>query len=281
MNNNPTPWVDPADRQLSELVAAASAPGTDAELRNEEHSVAMFRSADVLRAHLLGAPLESLTARRESMSPKPRTNRIAARSLAAAIAAFVLATAGIALAASGNLPGDGQGNGFGNDDDQESSRVVEPQVSDENDQGEDEQDDSTSEEVTDETDTNETSDSVTDEVDESTTQSFRGLCRALTVGNKAEHGKALEAPPFVGLIEAAGGIENVKAYCTELIATSTKPAKGEKPEHPSKPEHPGKPEHPSKPDHPAKPGKGERPDKPAKSDHQKPDHGKLDHPVKP
>ncbi len=44
MNNKKTPWVDPADHQLTELVTAASAPGTDAELRNEEHSVAMFRS---------------------------------------------------------------------------------------------------------------------------------------------------------------------------------------------------------------------------------------------
>ena len=267
MKNEKTPWVDPADQQLTELVAAASAPGTEAELRDEEHSVAMFHLAHV----------ESLTARRDSMSPTPRTKRFAARSLAAGIAAFALATAGIALAASGNLPGNGQGNGFGNDDDQESSQVVESEASDENEQGEDEQTDSTSDEVTDETETEDTSDSTTDETDESTSQGFRGLCRAITVGNKAEHGKALEAPSFVGLMEAAGGIENVKTYCTELIGSSTKPGKGERPEKPTK----SKPEHPNKPDHPAKPNQGERPDKPAKPDHQKPDHEKKDHPVKP
>ncbi len=171
------------------------------------------------------------------MSPTPRTKRFAARTLAAGIAAFALATAGIALAASGNLPGNGQGNGFGNDDDQV-SQVVESEASDENDQGEDEQGDTSTDEVTDETDGDESSESPTEDTDESTTEGFRGVCRAITVGNKAEHGKALEAPPFVALVEAAGGIENVKAYCTEQFGESTKPAKGERPEKPTKPEHP-------------------------------------------
>lgn len=54
--------------------------------------------------------------------------------------------------------------------------------------------------------------------------SLRGLCRAYTarVGNNP--GKALDNPAFSALIGAAGGRDNVAAYCTSLLAS--KPGNG-------------------------------------------------------
>jgi hypothetical protein len=45
---------------------------------------------------------------------------------------------------------------------------------------------------------------------------FHGLCRAYVVGNKAERGHALSSPPFVALTAAAGGADQVEAYCAGL-----------------------------------------------------------------
>jgi outer membrane biosynthesis protein TonB len=258
MNEKPNSPID-------DLLAAAAAPSTNAELRREDHAVMMFNAAH----------LASLTApRREPMSSTPR--RFAAKSIVAAIAAATFATAGIAMAATGNLPGTGtgQGNGVGNGNGQGVANAnpkaglagdAETEPTEPTDEG------TEPTEPTDEgTETTEPTEDPTT-TDEATPQSLRGLCRAISVGNKAEQGKSLEAPPFAALIEAAGGIDNVEAYCLALLGPDTKP---EKPVKTDKPDKPAKPEKTDKPDKPAKP---EKTDKPAKA----PNENKPENPGKP
>ncbi len=48
--------------------------------------------------------------------------------------------------------------------------------------------------------------------------SLVGLCRAYTAGAKTEHGTALENPAFQALITAAGGKDGVDAFCAKVLA---------------------------------------------------------------
>ena len=50
--------------------------------------------------------------------------------------------------------------------------------------------------------------------------SLVGLCHAYTAGAGSEHGKALENPAFQALLTAAGGKDNVDAFCTEILASA-------------------------------------------------------------
>jgi hypothetical protein len=51
--------------------------------------------------------------------------------------------------------------------------------------------------------------------------SLVGLCHAYMAGAGAEHGKALDSPAFQALLSAAGGKTNVDAFCTGLLASAT------------------------------------------------------------
>lgn len=168
----------------------------------------------------------------------------AAKSIAAGVAAVTFASAGVALAASGNLPSDGQedpwGNGWGFGLQKDEAEEIEP-VEEETPEEEVTDEDVTDEDVTDE-------EVVEEEITDEIPAAFNGHCRAFSVGNKDTNGKALEAPPFVALIEAAGGVENVEAYCTALFADETdtdsgddeaKKAKKVKKVKKDRPEHPG------------------------------------------
>lgn len=134
----------------------------------------------------------------------------AAKTIAAGVAAVTFASAGVALAASGNLPSDGPGNGWGfglQKDEAEEIEPVEEEVTDEETTDEDVVEEGTTEEEV-------TEEETTDE----TPAAFNGLCRAFSAGNKDTTGKALEAPPFLALSEAAGGAENVALYCETILA---------------------------------------------------------------
>ena len=48
--------------------------------------------------------------------------------------------------------------------------------------------------------------------------SLRGLCQAYTAGTGNNPGKALDNPAFTALITAAGGKDQVAAFCTSLLA---------------------------------------------------------------
>jgi hypothetical protein len=68
--------------------------------------------------------------------------------------------------------------------------------------------------------------------------SLVGLCHAYAAGAGSDHGKALESPAFQALLTAAGSKDNVDAFCTGVLASA-------KPDQPT--EHPtGQPtEHPT------------------------------------
>ena len=86
---------------------------------------------------------------------------------------------------------------------------------------------------------------------------FPGLCRAYSAGQKADHGKALESPAFSALVSAAGGADNVAAFCATFTT-------GPGASHPAHPTHPAKPTQAASPTHPAKPTKAASPTHPAK-----------------
>jgi hypothetical protein len=76
--------------------------------------------------------------------------------------------------------------------------------------------------------------------------SLVGLCRAYAAGAGADHGKALENPAFQALITAAGGTVEVDAFCTKLLATagpsqSTDVQPSDRASHPDHPSHPAHP----------------------------------------
>jgi hypothetical protein len=92
---------------------------------------------------------------------------------------------------------------------------------------------------------------------------FGGLCRAYTSGNKAEHGKALESPAFTALVTAAGGLDNVAAFC----GTVTSGPSGSHPAHPTQGASPTHPVHPTHPTHPSHPTQGSQPPHPTHPSH--------------
>jgi hypothetical protein len=51
--------------------------------------------------------------------------------------------------------------------------------------------------------------------------SLVGLCHAYTAGAGSEHGKALDSPAFQALLTAAGGKANVDGYCVQLLAAAS------------------------------------------------------------
>ena len=106
---------------------------------------------------------------------------------------------------------------------------------------------------------------------------------AINAGNKAEHGKALQSPAFVALVTAAGGEENVAAFCeslptddltTEAAEPDAESESGTRPTHPVHPTHPTHPVHPT---HPIKPTQGASPTHPTHPTH--PSH--PSHPTHP
>jgi hypothetical protein len=62
--------------------------------------------------------------------------------------------------------------------------------------------------------------------------SMVGLCHAFTAGAGDNPGKALENPAFTALITAAGGKDNVSAYCATVLVKPSHPA-GKADSHPT------------------------------------------------
>jgi hypothetical protein len=48
----------------------------------------------------------------------------------------------------------------------------------------------------------------------------RGLCRAWSAGQGGQHGNKLDAPAFAALAKAAGGSDQVAAYCAKVTAST-------------------------------------------------------------
>lgn len=186
---------------LGLVLAAASAPGDPGELRNEAAALAMFHSAR----------LDSLSdSRRDTMKYTPARS-FAAKTIAGGVAVVTFASAGVALAATGNLPVDGPGNGWGLGLQKDEPEEIEP-VEEETTDDEVVDEETTEDELAEEADGDDAEEAT------ETPRAFNGLCRAFSVGNKDTQGNALEAAPFLALIEAAGGVENVEVYCEPILA---------------------------------------------------------------
>jgi hypothetical protein len=234
---------------LGEVLRASSAPAREGELAREGAAVAMFHSA-----HL--DPV--VASRREPMLSSTAGRSAALKAVIASIAAVTIASGGIALAASGNLPGThGPARADESITDSPSDDPTEPTETETDDPGSD---------GTEPTESPTDTPTVTDAPSATPSPSLKGLCRAFSSGNKTEKGKALESPAFAALISAAGGIDGVEEYCLTLLGAPaehpthpahptpthpTNPASTDHPSHPAAPSHPASPSHPSKPSKPA------------------------------
>jgi hypothetical protein len=65
--------------------------------------------------------------------------------------------------------------------------------------------------------------------------SLVGLCHAYEAGVSTSNGKALDNPAFTVLITAAGGRDNVAAYCATVLPSDTPSANGSPTTHPDHP----------------------------------------------
>jgi hypothetical protein len=197
----------PGHDRLSDLLAAAAAPARDRELAGEQVAVAAFRDA-----RLATAPQRR----------RPRMLKIAlANLLSVKIAgAAALTAGGIALAAAaGTLPGQHREEPTTpvNTDVVGTTSVTGPATSKAQEKKPDD--------------------------NPSPSPSLSGLCQAYTAGAGSEHGKAHDNPAFSALVTAAGGADQVPAFCADLLADQ--PGKSGHPQ--DKPGHaPDRPTHPNR-----------------------------------
>ena len=54
-----------------------------------------------------------------------------------------------------------------------------------------------------------------------------GLCRAWQAGQGTDHGRRMDAVAFQALVDAAGGADNVAAYCEDVTVGASKDARGQ------------------------------------------------------
>jgi hypothetical protein len=54
-----------------------------------------------------------------------------------------------------------------------------------------------------------------------------GLCRAWQAGQGSDHGRRMDSVAFQALVEAAGGADNVAAYCQDVTAGASAGAQGQ------------------------------------------------------
>jgi hypothetical protein len=189
---------------LSTLLAAASPPLAAGELVGEHAALAAFRAA-----HLATVP----SRRRIPMLKTALANLIAAK-IAASAAVAAAATGGIALAAAtGNLPGPLQGaahSAFG-----APAAHVASQAGSAHGQPHrapaPESTDASSAPVVEPSESDGPSGTATP------SPSLHGLCTAFQAGATNNPGKALANPAFSVLVTAAGGKDEVAAFCTTLV----------------------------------------------------------------
>ncbi|MBO2455305.1 hypothetical protein J4573_50070 [Actinomadura barringtoniae] len=195
------PAVPPSSLDpLADLLAAASAPGREAELAGEEAAVAAFRAA--LSPHAL-SPQES----RSNRLPFGRffTAKVAAVAVAAT------AAGGVAVAATtGALPIPSVTDPGG------PTTTVSPATSGSS-RG-------TAAPTKGGNGTNPTS-KPTPGTPQSTPAA---LCRTLASGSLKDGARALRSPAFAALVAAAGGAQNVPAYCQKVLKPGQAHGNGDK-----------------------------------------------------
>jgi hypothetical protein len=235
--------------EIERLLDAARAPAGPRELAGEHAAIDLFARARLVDITAAG---------REDMKAT-RSARTGLKAAVAAAGAVGLLSTGVAFAASGHAPWSQLSAASGS-----STHAADP---------------------TRPTHPTHRTGGPTDDESQSTgpnAHAFGGLCRAYSSGNKTEHGKALESPPFVRLVTAAGGADNVAAFCGSLATSGRSgthpnhpghPTKGASPTHPVHPAHPShptqaaSPTHSSHPSHPSHPTQAASPTRPAHPSH--------------
>jgi hypothetical protein len=218
--------------RLRILLAAAASPAAAGELVGEYAAVAAFRVAQ-----LPPAP------HRRSQMSKPTLVRSITTKLVATAAFAAAATGGVALAAASGSPSLPSTQAAVDGSDAPSAAVSTgsdvPTGSDLPTGSDVPGDPSSSESETapDPTDSSEVDDPTSSDTP---TPSLFGLCTAYQAGVANGHGKNMSNPAFSVLVSAAGGVDNVGTYCTDMVG----PART----HPS---HPGSPETSDPTDDPA------------------------------
>jgi hypothetical protein len=224
--------------EIERLLDAASAPAGPRELAGEHAAVDLFH-----RAHLVST---STTPRRDEMSGT-RSARTGLKAAVAAAGAVGLLSTGVAFAASGHAPWSHLGAGPAS-----ATHAADPTLA---------------------THPTHPSGRPSEGSSHSTgpnASAIGGLCRAYDSGNKADHGKALESPAFAALVTAAGGTDNVAAFCGTMTngpsgshpthpahptraATPTRPTQAATPTHPAQAATPTQPTHPTQAATPTQP----------------------------
>ena len=179
--------TDPADAppayaRAAAVLAAVSAPPDAEELVGEAAIVAELAAA--ARSHPVG--LRLLTPRRSRVLTKLLTAK------AAAIVLGMLATGGVAAAATGNLPDPAQQaahallGGAGVPAPAEATATTRAHAVGPDAAG----------------------------------PAAQGLCRAWSAGQGGQHGSKLDAPAFAALAKAAGGSDQIAGYCAQVTASN-------------------------------------------------------------
>jgi hypothetical protein len=172
--------VDAQYQRLAQVLRAVAGPAQPGELAGRPDALAAFRSA-----RLRPDPLQ----RRQSMLKTAVVKLLTVK--AVAVAALVVGTGGVALAAStGTLP-----NPLGSHPTPVASAG----------QSESSHGPAASPHPT---------------GSAAPSPSLVGLCNAYTAGVASAQGKALDSPAFRALLVAAGGKDKVDSYCTKLLATA-------------------------------------------------------------
>ena len=216
--------------ELQRVLDAAAAPGLDAELVGQHAASAAFLSSSTTPERAVSWSLAKLIA-----TP------------VAAVVAITGMTGGVALAAAtGNLPAGAQSL---------ASKIGAPAPAGEREAGQ---------RGAGERGAGERSATATANLNKTN----RGRCTAVTMGNKAAHGKALQAPPLVGKTSCPATPTKAKPG-SQRSATATanlldKPAKPVKPAKPAKPARPAAPaaatDNAARPDSASRPEGATRPD---------------------
>ena len=172
----------PGYARAAAMLAAVSAPPDAEELGGEATIVAVFAAA----ARSRPVDVRLLTPRRSRVLTKLLTLKAAAALLG------VLATGGVAAAATGNLPDPAQQaahallGGAGVPAPAEATATTRAHAVGPDAAG----------------------------------PAAQGLCRAWSAGQGGQHGSKLDAPAFTALAKAAGGSDQIGAYCAQVTAST-------------------------------------------------------------
>ncbi len=217
--------------EVDDILSAATAPQTAFELDREAALGVLFRRT----------PRHPVSTERSTLMHAARSRLGATKVLIASAAAAALLGGGVAFAATtGNLPGqdDNPRSDVGRDRSSQApgqSPTKEPKK------------------------TEPTVGSAA-----TPSPSLPGTCRAFQAGATSNPGKTFDNPAFSALAAAAGGKENVAAFCTALIGPpKSKPNATKAPQAgKSKAARPERPERPERPATPSGPTRAPNPDKP-------------------